>query len=66
VENAAAVEIDNGGLRRLLFDDFHKLLGKASAKSASAFPHLPQPRLQLIFNIDCRLAVAKPIGLLLT
>jgi hypothetical protein len=52
VENAAAMEIDKGGLRQLLLDDFHKLLGKASAKNASAFPHLPQPRLRLItFNI---------------
>jgi hypothetical protein len=63
VENVTPVEIARGGLRRLLFDDFHKLLGKASAKNASAFPHLPQPRLHLIFNIDCRLAVAKPIGM---
>jgi hypothetical protein len=51
VENAAAVEIDKGGLRRLLLDDFHELLGKAFAKNASAFPHLPQPRLLLILRI---------------
>jgi hypothetical protein len=51
VENAVAVEIDKGGLRRLLIDDFHELLGKASAKNASAFPHLPQPRLLLLINI---------------
>jgi hypothetical protein len=50
VENAVAVEIDKGRLRRLP-DDFHKLLGKASAKYASAFPHLPQPRLLLLINI---------------
>jgi hypothetical protein len=37
VETAAAVEIDEGGLRRLL-DNFHKLLGKASAKKRSGFP----------------------------
>jgi hypothetical protein len=53
VENAAAVEINKGGLRQLLLDDFHKLLGKAFAKNASAFPHLPQPRLRLIkFNMN--------------
>jgi hypothetical protein len=45
------VEIDKGGLRRHLFDDFHKLLEKASAKNASAFSHLPQPRLLLLINI---------------
>jgi hypothetical protein len=42
VETAAAVEIDKGGLRQLLIDDFHKLLGKASANNAPAFPQLPQ------------------------
>jgi len=31
-------------LRQLLLDDFHKLLGKASAKPAPAFPQLPQRR----------------------
>jgi hypothetical protein len=59
VENAAAMEIDKGRLRRLLLDDFHKRLGKASAKNASAFPHLPQPRLQII--LDSRMV--KLIGL---
>src|SRR2546425_12365451 len=44
VETAAAVEIDKGRLRRLFIDDFHKLLGKASAKNAPAFPQLPQRR----------------------
>src|SRR5437867_13032536 len=44
VETAAAVEIEQGSLRRLLLDDFHKLLGKASAKNAPAFPQLPQRR----------------------
>ena len=44
VETAAAVEIGSGGLRQLLLDDFHKLLGKASAKPAPAFPQLPQRR----------------------
>jgi len=53
------VEIDKGGLRRLLFDDFHQVLGKASAKNASAFPHLPQPRLLLLINFRL---TAKPIG----
>ena len=37
VETAAAMEIDKGGLRRLLLDDFHKLLGKASAKTLRLF-----------------------------
>src|SRR5215831_11842624 len=50
VENAAAVEIDSSGLRQLLFDDFHELLGKAFAKNASAFPHLPQPRRRRLIN----------------
>src|SRR2546422_8197947 len=44
VETAAAVEIEQGSLRRLLLDDFHKLFGKASAKNAPAFPQLPQRR----------------------
>ena len=60
VENGAAVEIEKGRLRRLLLDDFHQLLGKASAKNASAFPHLPQPRRLLTLFI--RLAFKKPIG----
>ena len=38
VETAPAVEIDQGGLRQLLLDDSHKLVGKASAKTASALP----------------------------
>jgi len=59
-ENGAAVEIEKGRLRRLLLDDFHQLLGKASAKNASAFPHLPQPRRLLTLFI--RLAFKKPIG----
>src|SRR5881296_692770 len=58
---ALAVEIDKGCLRRLLLDDFHQLLGKASAKNASAFPHLPQPRPLLLTTIT-RLAFNKPIG----
>src|SRR2546425_12768407 len=44
VENAAAVEIKKEGLRQYSLDDFHELLGKACAKDAPAFPHLPQPR----------------------
>jgi hypothetical protein len=47
VETAAAVEIDKGGLRRFFLDDFHELLGKASAKNAAAFPQLPQRRRRL-------------------
>jgi hypothetical protein len=33
VETAAAVEINKGGLRQLLLNDFHKLLGKHKALS---------------------------------
>ena len=44
METPAAVEIEQGSLRRLLLDDFHKLLGKASVKNAPAFPQLPQRR----------------------
>jgi len=41
VETATAVEIDKGGLRRLLLDDFHKLFGKAFAKTGSGFTTVP-------------------------
>ncbi|MGH9429789.1 MAG: transposase [Terriglobia bacterium] len=44
METATAVEIDNGRLRQLLPDDSHKLFGKAFAKTAPAFPPLPQRR----------------------
>ena len=44
VETAPAVEIDKGRLRQLLLDDFHKLFGKAFAKTAPALPPLPQRR----------------------
>src|SRR4030095_7941295 len=44
METATAVEIDKGRLRELLLDDFHKLFGKAFAKTAPAFPPLPQRR----------------------
>jgi len=33
METATAVEIDKGRLRQLLLDDFHKLFGKAFAKT---------------------------------
>ena len=46
METATAVEIDNGRLRQLLLDDFHKLFGKAFAKTAPALPPLPQRRLR--------------------
>jgi hypothetical protein len=60
VENAAAVEIKYGRLRRHFRDDFHELLGKACAKNAPAFPHLPQPRRRrLPFLIIFRFAVSK-------
>jgi hypothetical protein len=42
--NCAAVEIDQGGLRQRLLDDFHRCLKKACAKTAPAFftvPHRP-------------------------
>jgi len=41
VETAAAVEIDKGGLRQYVLDDFHRCLEKACAKNASAFPTVP-------------------------
>ena len=44
VETATVVEIDKGRLRQLLPDDFHKRFGKAFAKTAPAFPPLPQRR----------------------
>jgi CRP-like cAMP-binding protein len=44
METATAVEIDKGRLRQLLLDDFHQLFGKAFAKTAPAFPPLPQRR----------------------
>ena len=44
VETATAVEIDKGRLRQLLLNDFHKRFGKAFAKTAPAFPPLPQRR----------------------
>ena len=44
METATAVEIDKGRLRQLLLDDFHELFGKAFAKTAPAFPPLPQRR----------------------
>jgi hypothetical protein len=50
VETATAVEIDKGGLRQLLLDDSHKLFGKAFAKTAPAFPPLPQRRRLLSFS----------------
>jgi len=37
-----AVEINKGGLRRLLLDDFHNLLEKASAQNAAAFSQFQQ------------------------
>ena len=40
-----------GGLRQLSLYGFPPLFEKASAKNASAFPHLPQPRLLLLINI---------------
>src|SRR5262245_28787420 len=45
VETAAALEIDKGGLRQLLLDDFHRCLEKP--KTTSAFPQLPQARRRL-------------------
>ncbi len=44
-----AVEINKGGLRRLLLDEFHKLLEKAFAKNAPAFSQFkPASRLPLL------------------
>ncbi len=47
VETATAVEIDKGGLRQLLPHDSHQLFGKAFAKTALAFPPLPQRQRRL-------------------
>jgi hypothetical protein len=41
VETAAAVEIDQGGLRRFFLDDFHNGLKKASAKTLQLFFTVP-------------------------
>jgi hypothetical protein len=43
VESAAAVEIDKGGLRRLLFDDFHKPLEKLPHKTLQLFHSSNRP-----------------------
>jgi len=51
METATAVEIDKGRLRQLLPDDSHKLFGKAFAKTAPAFPPLPQRRRRL-FSLE--------------
>jgi len=37
METGAAVEIDKGGLRRFLIDDFHNCLKKACAKPLRLF-----------------------------
>jgi len=42
VKTAAAVEIEIGGLRQLLLDDFHNCLEKPPQKSAPAFPQFSQ------------------------
>ena len=47
VETATAVEIDKSGLRQLLPHDSHQLFGKAFAKTALAFPPLPQRQRRL-------------------
>jgi hypothetical protein len=53
VETAAAVEIGGRMPAAAFLDDFHKLLGKASAKKlASAFPQLPQRRRRRLSNGD--------------
>ena len=44
------MEIEIGGLRHRLFDDFHEVLGKASAKNAPAFPPFPQRRLRFLLQ----------------
>jgi hypothetical protein len=44
------MEIEIGGLRHRLFDDFHEVLGKASAKTAPAFPPFPQRRLRVLLQ----------------
>jgi hypothetical protein len=42
VETAASMEIEKGGLRRFLLDDFHRCLEKPPQKTALAFPQFPQ------------------------
>jgi hypothetical protein len=44
VETAAAVEIDKGGLRQLLLDDFHRFLKKSTHKTLRLFHSCPQAR----------------------
>jgi len=43
VETAAAVEIDKGGLRRLLLDDFHSRLKKPPHKTLRLFHSSNRP-----------------------
>jgi hypothetical protein len=43
VETAAAVEIDNGCLRRLLLDDFHRCLKKPAQQTLRLFHSYHRP-----------------------
>jgi hypothetical protein len=71
VETAAGVEIGVRSLRRYSLDDFHNLLGKASAgktlRLSHSFPsadgHIktPKPRIGNIFSAEDTLMVAMEI-----
>ena len=50
VETAAAVEIEKGGLRRLLLDDFHRCLKKPAQERLRLFHSYAQARRRLIYQ----------------
>jgi hypothetical protein len=50
VETAAAVEIDKGGLRQLLVDDFHRCLKKPTQEPLRLFHSYAQARRRLIYK----------------
>ena len=50
METAAAVEIDKGGLRQLLVDDFHRCLKKPTQEPLRLFHSYAQARRRLIYK----------------
>ncbi len=50
VETAAAVEIDKGGLRQLLVNDFHRCLKKPTQEPLRLFHSYAQARRRLIYK----------------
>jgi hypothetical protein len=50
VETDAAVEINKGGLRRLLVDDFHRCLKKPAQELLRLFHSYTQTRRRLIYK----------------